>query len=90
MSEIEFPCVLCSGGVESGELRRATMFNTHEKLQRIGDGHYQVKIRLENALDSIAGDISYHSRCPLKHTKNGYSDNGVDKDQCKTEDTAFN
>ena len=49
-----------------------------------------MRIRLQNALDSIAGDISYHSRCPLKHTKHGYSDNGIDKDQCKTEDTVFN
>ena len=58
-------CVLCCTGIEGGELHLASTFNKHEELYTMALSNPMLMIRLENAIDVIAGDIHYHRVCLL-------------------------
>ena len=64
--DVETHCVICCVGEEKEEIHKVTSFNVHEQLKQMAQTDYSLLTRLNNALDSIAEDIQYHSTCILK------------------------
>lgn len=59
----EADCIFCCMGEEEGELHRCSSYVTDSVLNHLAKNDQAIKIRLQRAFDSMAGDVQYHRSC---------------------------
>ena len=67
-------CILCCNG--GGDLIPVRTYAMHENLNHIANTDFRLLARLQNAVDSIAGDVLYHKKC-MRIRERSFSDGNV-------------